>query len=306
MISPLSPERRGQAELPDGATTSPMTPKSAIRTTRGSGSAVLLDLQNELSLRDLAVLDLLSAHRYLTALQLQQFLFHDHATTESGARTCRCVLARLEKSSLISRPIRRVGGLQAGSASSIWMLTSAGKRLLNLRAGLGATGRVREPGERFIAHYLAIADTRLQLLGAERSGQLDLGTVQIEPVAWRTYLGSGGQKETLKPDLFAVTTPKTETGELAEFEDHWFIEVDRGTESLPTLLGQCRQYESYRSQSIEQENHGVFPLVLWIVPDQRRTAGLTAAIERTTSLDDGLYRVCTPDTMLDVVIRGDQ
>lgn len=299
-----SPERRGAAGLPEGTTSELSGTGRSARPTRGPGTSVLLDLHEQLAARDLAVLELLAAHRYLTTHHLERFLFHEHATAASGSRTCRRVLARLENWSLLGRPIRRVGGLQAGSASSIWMLTSAGKRLLNLRAGLGAVGRVREPSERFIAHYLAIADTRLQLLDADRSRKLELGTVEIEPIAWRSYLGSGGQKETLKPDLYAVTTVRTASGELADFEDHWFIEVDRGTESIPTLLGQCRQYEAYRRQGIEQESAGVFPLVLWIVPDGRRVDGLTAAIARTTSLDDDLYRICTPRTLLDVVFGG--
>jgi len=200
-----SPERRGAAGLPEGTTSELSGTGRSARPTRGPGTSVLLDLHEQLAARDLAVLELLAAHRYLTTHHLERFLFHEHATAASGSRTCRRVLARLENWSLLGRPIRRVGGLQAGSASSIWMLTSAGKRLLNLRAGLGAVGRVREPSERFIAHYLAIADTRLQLLDADRSRKLELGTVEIEPIAWRSYLGSGGQKETLKPDLYAVT-----------------------------------------------------------------------------------------------------
>lgn len=304
MTSPISPEGRSAPGTPESTPSEQSLAERSARPTRGPGTSGLLVLHDQLAPRDLAVLELLVAHRYLTTHHLERFLFHDHATTASGSRTCRRVLARLENWSLVGRPIRRVGGLQAGSAYSIWMLTSAGKRLLNLHAGLGAVGRVREPGERFIAHYLAIADTRLQLLDADRSRQLELGTVEIEPSAWRSYLGTGGQKETLKPDLYAVTTVRTASGDLAEFEDHWFIEVDRGTESIPTLLGQCRQYESYRGQGIEQESAGVFPLVLWIVPDQRRVDQLTAAIQRTTSLDDDLYRICTPTTLLDTVLGG--
>lgn len=296
-------ERRGAAETAATDLAGPAVRHVGARRTRGSGAAGLLAIQQQLSPRDLAVLELLSAHRYLTTRHLEHFLFRDHATPLSGSRSCRRVLARLESWSLICRPIRRVGGLQAGSASSIWMLSGAGKRLLSLRAGLGAIGRVREPGERFIAHYLAVADTHLALLSVERSGQLELGTVQIEPMAWRSYLGLGGQKEILKPDLYAVTTPRID-GRLGDFEDHWFIEVDRATESLPTLLGQCRQYEAYRRSGSQQEAAGVFPLVLWIVPDDRRAAALTRAVERSTDLTSDLYRVCTPDSLLATVIGG--
>jgi hypothetical protein len=203
----------------------------------------------------------------------------------------------LDRWNLIERPIRRVGGLQAGSASSIWMLTSIGQRLRSVHAGIGAVGRVREPGERFIAHYLAIADTHLALVTAQRAGRIELSEVQIEPACWRSYTGLGGSREVLKPDLFAITAN-------GEFQDHWFIEVDRATESIPTLLKQCQQYETYRRQGSEQADRGVFPLVLWIVPDDVRATKLRAAIASAKGLDPDLYRVTTPEKFLDRVIGG--
>ena len=192
--------------------------------------------------------------------------------------------------------------MTAGSKSSVWMLTNMGRRLRNLEAGRGAVGRVREPGERFVQHYLTIAEVRLQLEQAARDGLLELPTVAIEPAAWRSYLGLSGERLTLKPDLFAVTVA-IDDGTSAEYEDHWFIEVDRGTESIPTLLKQCHQYDAYRRTGTEEQGHGVFPLVLWVVPDERRANRLVEAIAETSGLDSGLYRVCTPDGLL-AVIRG--
>jgi hypothetical protein len=203
----------------------------------------------------------------------------------------------LECWKLIERPIRRVGGLQAGSASSIWMLSSAGQRLRNLQAGRGAVGRVREPGERFIRHYLAIGDAHLALVTAARAGRLELLDVQIEPQCWRSYTGLGGQSEVLKPDLFAVTAS-------GEYEDHWFIEIDRATESLPTLIRQCQQYTTYRRSGVEQAASDVFPRVIWVVPDQARLTQLRAAIASTRSLDDDLFIVTTPEQFIQVITGG--
>jgi len=64
----------------------------------------------------------------------------------------------------------------------------------------------------------------------------------------------------LKPDLYAVTAS-------GDYEDHWFCEIDRATESMPTLLKKCVQYEAYRRTGAEQDRLGVFPLVVWVVPD---------------------------------------
>ena len=174
-----------------------------------------------------------------------------------------------------------------------------GQRVRNLRHGVGAVGRVREPGERFVRHYLAIADTHLALVEAARAKRLELLTVQIEPACWRPYTGLGGSTELLKPDLYAVTA-------VGEFEDHWFIEVDRATEGIPTLIKQCRQYEAYRHNGTEQAETGLFPLVLWVVPDEQRTAKLQQALATARDLDIALFRITTPERLIATITGGEQ
>ena len=198
---------------------------------------------------------------------------------------------------MVERPIRRVGGLMAGSGSSVWMLTTAGQRVLSLRGGLGAVGRVRAPGERFVRHYLAVADAHLALLSASRAGQFELVNVELEPACWRPYAGLGGSREVLKPDLYAVTAS-------GDYEDHWYLEVDRATESLPTLIRQCQQYEAYRRTGTEQAKRGLFPYVLWIVPDDTRAQKLDAALNAARQLDRQLFKITMPEGLIDV-IAGD-
>ena len=267
---------------------------------RGPGRSGLAEVLAQLSPRDLSVLDLLSDHRFLTTRHLESFCFYDHASTESGARTARRVLARLERDRLIERTVRRVGGLQAGSGSSTWMLTSVGQRLRNLRDGSGAVGKVREPGERFIAHYLEIADARLALVMAERAGQLVVLQTAIEPRAWRSFTGLNGTAEILKPDMSAITG----TSKDAEFEDHWFVEIDRGTESIPTLLKQCERYEAYRRSGQAQSDQGVFPIIVWVVPDERRATKVGDRIAGTRTLRASDYRVVTPDGLVPLLRGG--
>lgn len=265
---------------------------------RGPAEAGLVELARCLSDRDRAILELVGSHRFLTTRQLTAFTFyHQHSTTESAARVCRRVLLRLESWRLLQRPVRRVGGLQAGSASSVWMLTTTGQRLRNLRSGLGAVGRIREPGEGFIRHYLAIADTHLALVEAARAKRLELLKVAIEPASWRSYTDSAGNSMVLKPDLYAVTAS-------GEFEDHWFIEVDRATEGIPTLIKQCRQYQAYRHSGTEQAERGLFPLVLWVVPDEPRAAKLRQALALARDLDIALFRIVTPEHLI-AAITGD-
>lgn len=264
---------------------------------RGPGRPGLVALNARLSDRDMAVLNLVQVHRFMTTAQIAGFLFHDHASDGSGARVCRRTLSRLDGFGLLQRPLRRIGGLVAGSAASVWFLSSMGLRLINLRAGDGATGRVRDPGERFVRHYLAVADVHLELVKQERVGIWDLVEVQTEPSGWRRFTGLGGARETLKPDLYAVTA----TG---EFEDHWFIEVDRATESVATVLRQCEAYEYYRRQGDEINRNGVFPVVVWVVPDEHRAAKLRDAIKSARGLTGELYRVVTQDRFTEVIRGG--
>jgi hypothetical protein len=254
-------------------------------------------IQRELSARDRDILTSLDRHRFLTTRQLQVLHFHDHVTSEAAARICRRVLARLDQLEVIEHLERRVGGVRAGSGSYVWRVGLLGDRLLRQVRGEGARARRKEPSARHLDHCLAVADCHLALLTAARTGHLELLTFATEPDCWRSYLGVSGAREVLKPDLYAVTA----TG---EYEDHWFIEVDRATESLPTLMRKCAQYERYRRIGREQAEAGVFPLVVWVVPDDTRAAKLQAAVQAARGLDLAVFRVTTTEQFVDVVCGG--
>jgi hypothetical protein len=251
-----------------------------------------------LSDRDRAILASLQAHHFLTTEQLQRFHFAEHATSAAAARICRRVLHRLHQLHVIDHLERRVGGVRAGSASYVWRVGLVGDQLLRLRAG-GDQPRLRrkEPSLRYLEHCLAIADCHLMLRDLATANRIELLGVDTEPDCWRSYLALSGSRDTLKPDLYAVTAA-------GDYEDHWYIEVDRATESLPTLLRKCGQYEDYRRTGTEQHLRGIFPLVVWIVPDQARTAKLAGAITASRSLDSGLYRICTSADFAEVITGG--
>ncbi len=251
-----------------------------------------------LSQRDLELLVSIGRHRFLTTRQVEALHFADHASPVSGARTARRVLRRLCQCLLISPLGRRVGGERAGSAAYVWRLASAGQRLL-VREGLAAHSRRagQEPGQHYLFHCLAVADVHVALRAAERQGRFELARVQLEPDCWRAYLGSAGERLRLKPDLFVITRT-------AEFQDHWFIEVDRGTESTVTVLKQCARYEAYRRTGLEQHQTGVFPLVVLVCPDERRQSTLAGAIQRSHSLTQPLYRVTTQADVVGLLAEG--
>jgi hypothetical protein len=240
----------------------------------------------------------LDAHRFLTTGQIERFHFADHVNPDAAARICRRVLHRLYQSHVIDHLDRRVGGVRAGSASFVWRVGSVGDQLLRLNAG-GDQPRLRrkEPSLRYLEHCLAVADCHLALRSLAAAHRIELMRVATEPDCWRSYLALSGSRDTLKPDLHAVTAS-------GDYEDHWFVEIDRATESLPTLLRKCTQYEDYRRTEAEQHQHGVFPLVVWVVPDETRAAKLAAGVAASRSLDRELYRICTPNRFAGVITGG--
>jgi hypothetical protein len=250
-------------------------------------------LARSLSDRDRAVLATVQAHRFVTTRQIERFHFAAHGNQQAAARICRRVLSRLHELRVLEHLERRIGGVRAGSASYVWRVGLLGDRLLRLDTADQPRARRKEPSLRWLEHCLMVAETHLTLRDLAAEGQIELLHVQTEPRCWRPIDGSS----LLKPDLAAVTAS-------GDYEDHWFIEVDRATESLPTLLGKCAGYEQYRRSGREQQARGVFPLVVWIVPDEARVAQLGRAIAASRQLDASLYRICTPASLADLITGG--
>lgn len=285
----------GQVRASGAPTRGTNTPPIPASSRPRVGSRTLARLQASLSERDWAVLRLVVGHRYLSTRQVEAFCFVDHASPASAARTARRVLRRLAGHGLLTPLERRIGGIRAGSAGYVWQLGSTGYRLLGGQEG---GRRPHEPSPRFLAHSLAVAYAHLELLAAERRGALEAAKVQLEPRCWRAYSGPGGERRLLQPDLFAIT-------QVPGYEDRWFIEIDLGSESLPTLLGKCRQYEAYRASGAEQAASGVFPLVVWQLTTPERRDRLAAAISRSAALTPPLYRLVLRGELAELVAGGD-
>jgi hypothetical protein len=125
----------------------------------------------------------------------------------------------------------------------------------------------------FLTHTLAVTETYVRLIEAHRLGQLTFTGFEAEPACWRRFAGPGGGRVTLKPDAFL-------TVELGRYEDRWFIEVDRGTESPATLLRKLETYRRYWQTGTEQARFGVHPRTLWLVPDAKRYETLIDVLGR--------------------------
>lgn len=279
-------------------TNTPLSPESATSRNEARQQRIsrkrLGSLIEQMVDRDHHILRTIADHRFVTSIQLQHLIFTTHESDASAARTTRRVLSRLERWTLIRQLDRRVGGAIGGSTPRVWQLAPAGARLV---AHDGTTYRVSEPSLRFLRHCLAVADVHVLLQQHRAIEAIEGVAVEVEPQSWRRFTGLGGEPRWLQPDLAATVLA-------TEYEDRWFIEVDLGTESLPTLLRKCGHYEDYRASGQEQDQHSSFPLVLWLFTDQRRADKLRAAVARSPRLTPELYRFAAPSTIAEVLSGG--
>jgi hypothetical protein len=141
--------------------------------------------------------------------------------------------------------------------------------------GLPRSRGAHEPSATWTAHTLAVSDLYVRLRQAERAGLVELLAFDAEPACWRSYTRLGGAAGLLKPDAFVRLG-------VGEYEDSFLVEVDLGTEHRGQLTRQHRAYHEYFRSGVEQAKSGVFPGVLWLVPDARRQA-LLADIQRSLS-----------------------
>jgi len=266
----------------------------SARRARRIGHRALASIDGQLSGRDRDVIKRVAEHRFLTTHQIQAFCFTTHASDDSAGRTTRRVLLRLERDGLLAALDRRIGGVRSGSSATIWSLTPAGQRLVHTD---DKRRRTATPSERFLAHCLAIGDVHVLLDQHRHIEAIEKVAIEVEPASWRRYQGPSGEPRWLQPDLYTEITT-------SDFVDRFFAEVDLGSESLPTLLGKCEQYEQYRRSGTEQSRHGSFPLVLWLLTNDERARKLERAIGRSSKLTSAMYRFATPETLTQVLAGG--
>jgi len=182
-----------------------------------------------------------------------------------------------------------MGGVRGGSSTLIYGIGPAGRRILT------ATGfepkRLMTPSDRFIRHTLTLTELVVRLHEATLAGELDLIALQTEPRCWRPFLGVMGARLTLKPDLFV----RIGAGAL---EDRWFIEVDLATESLATITGKANAYLAHYRCGDEQRRHGVYPRVIWTVPDRRRAEQIAKALGRPSLGTERLFAIWPYDEVI--------
>lgn len=231
-----------------------------------------------LSLRDWHVIETVSMLRLASGQQLERVCFAALAPGRSRTVTRSRVLARLVAWRVLVPVGRRIGGSGHGSTASAFALDSGGQRLIERRQ-LADAERVRvrrpgAPGERATAHLLAVSELYTDLIEATRAREVELARFTAEPGAWWPN-GLGGR---LKPDAYAVV-------ERPGARDHWWVEVDMATESLPTLRAKIQTYLDFGRRG-ERGPEDVMPWVLISTVTERRRHAIAALVRQVPETRD--------------------
>ena len=246
------------------------------------------------------LLALVAAHRFATTTQLARLTAPEYASPASALRQTQRHLASLAQQRLLTSLERRVGGWQGGSAVTVWAATTRGHRLVAAENGedeeVARRQRPREVSTTFLDHLLAITEVRTSIEEAVRQEADTEAMVALEPDCWRTALSPSGQVQVLRPDLaVTVTSPA--------YEDRYLIEVDRATENPGRVIATCWRYQEHQATSAQASDGDIFPLVVWLVPGDRRRHRLERAIAHSTGLLRDLFRVIRLD-QLPTLIHG--
>lgn len=259
--------RKSRQDRADAASPWRAGPAQRVR----SGDAAWV--ADRLSARDWLIIEATNRLRLVSGWQVERLYFHPlsgHAREVVRGR----VLHRLVDWQVLTMLSRRVGGAAHGSAGSVFALDSMGARLCTERQATAALRpRVRRPDVptgRVIAHTLAVSELYADLIEQTRVEQkgAHVAAFAAEPASWWPN-GLGGY---LKPDAYLV---------LAEgsIREHWWIEVDLATESLPTIKRKLKVYLDFVARG-QLGPHEIMPRVLISAPTPTRCGALRAVINR--------------------------
>jgi hypothetical protein len=197
------------------------------------------------------------------------------------ARTGREVLRRLTEWRVLARLPRQIGGVRAGSDGHVYVVGTAGRKLLGRRGvHLRRSGL---PGDRYLRHTLATTEAVVALQEAHRSGTIDLLEVQTEPRCHRSFVTGFGSIAWVKPDLFVRVG-------VGAYEDRYLIEIDLATEARGTIQQKVAGYQRHFASGSEQREHGIYPQVLWLVPDSDRAERLQEYLD-SSHATEGMHEI---------------
>lgn len=239
--------------------------------------------------RDWRIVEAVNEVRLLTGQQVERLFFADLQPGRSRIASRSRALHRLVAWRVLVPLPRRIGGAGRGSTTLPFALDSVGQRLV--RGRLIATDRptrVRRPGppgERTVRHILAVSECRVALTELARTCDFTVEQFQAEPACWWPN-GLGGY---IKPDAYARIASD-------DVCDHWWIELDLATESLPAVKKQLWAYLDFvhRGQLGPDQ---IVPRVVIGTTIPARLKSISSMIGRLQSPAEHLFRIVQTDEL---------
>lgn len=233
--------------------------------------------------RDWRIIQAVNLVRLLTGEQIERLFFADLAPGRSRIASRSRALHRLVSWRVLVPLPRRIGGAGRGSTGLAFALDTAGQRLL--REWLLAASqlpRVRRPGaptERTVRHILAVSEAYVALNETAHEQGFAVEQFQAEPASWWPN-GLGGY---IKPDAYTRLA-------IGKVRDHWWLELDLATESLPVVGRQLVAYLDFYSRG--QLGPGqLMPRVLVAAPTPERQRAIATLVNRLPSAPPGLFHI---------------
>ena len=218
--------------------------------------------------RELETLLELACFHYLTAAQVERFLFESSALqAASRTRVTRRILAGLVRARFVQAARRVVEAEGGGPARRVYTLTTSGEAVLR-RSGRRAGPPPARRGSLFVEHALMTAEVAVAFRRAARAKP------GPELVSWESDadLAAAIPGSPLVPDARVVLAGDRVTLDL-------FLEVDRGTERPAAFARKIRAYLEWHCFDRWREHLKVWPLVLVITPSAVRATSLRRTAE---------------------------
>lgn len=285
----------------------------------------LAALRERLTPRDMQIISFIEQAHCAFTHQLTRLFFASASNEQAASKACRRNMQKLLEYKLVNKLDRKIGGYRAGSNANIWYLTDAGYKLLDLEDPDTPLKRRRflEPSAITLRHRLTSVECYIQMVELGRKIQLggnvqaeeaggnsgaasktNSGTitprsfsvrkVEFEPKSWKQYPYDNKNKY-LKPDLFISI-------EKDGYEYLYFVEIDLASESMTDILRQCESYhDCYNSRAIQNE-YDIFPIVLWIVPDEKRKERFVKVLKEQYERTNHLFTIITAEELQDFML----
>jgi len=251
--------------------------------------------RDRLSPRDWQIIEAVNRLRLLTGEQIERLFFADLRLGRSRIASRSRALHRLVSWRVLVPLPRRIGGVGHGSTTLVFALDSTGQRLARERLiATNRAARVRRPGppgERTVRHILATSEACVSLTELSRAHGFGLSVFLAEPASWWPN-GLGGY---IKPDAYAVVS-------WGDIRDHWWLELDLATESMPAVKRQLLSYLDFVQRG--QLGPGkIMPRVIVGTTTDARCQAISALAQRLPSPAQGLFRIVQTDEIASTVYQ---